>query len=131
DADSVSGGDLGAAVDVLARRSVVSVKAVASTDTGVIGAGVAVVAILGGGGRTRAALACVAHRAGVGVVAGRRVVHVDAAAHRVTAVVGAGVPVVASRRRSADAGAGLAAVARGAGVAVVAGRSVDAAHSAP
>src|SRR5207247_7075796 len=104
DADSVSGGDLGAAVDVLARRSVVGVEAAARTVTGVIGARVAVVAILGGGGRTRAALACVAHRAGVGVVAGRRVVHVDAAAHRVTAVVGAAVDVVAGRRGSAEAG---------------------------
>src|SRR5207247_10266320 len=113
DADSVSGGDLGAAVDVLARRSVVSVKAVASTDTGVIGAGVAVVAILGGGGRTRAALACVAHRAGVGVVAGRRVVHVDAAAHRVTAVVGAGVPVLAGGRSSRAAVAVLPVVGGG------------------
>src|SRR5439155_137837 len=62
--------------------------------------------------------------AGVAVVARSCVVRVDAARAGVAGVVGAGVGVVAVRRRSADAGAGGARVARCAGIAVVAGNGV-------
>src|SRR5262249_17938550 len=64
-------------------------------------------------------------RAGVTVVARRRVVGVHAAAGGIAAVVGAAVMVVAVAGRSADAGAVRAGVVGGARVAVVAGVRVE------
>ena len=71
-----------------------------------------------------AARAGVRRRAGVAVVARRRVVRVDAAGRRVARVVRAHVAVVAVGRRAADAEAARAGVGRRAGVPVVAGGGV-------
>jgi hypothetical protein len=68
----------------------------------------------------RAARADVAHRAGVAVVTGFRVVRVDAARGRIAAVVRAEVRVVAVERRRPHADAAHAHVDGGAGIAVVA-----------
>src|SRR5438046_9311713 len=70
------------------------------------------------------ALAGVGLRAGIAVVAGRRVRRVHAAGGGIAAVVRAPVAVVAIPRRAADALAGAAGVVGGAGVAVAAGARV-------
>src|SRR5438034_11158820 len=67
------------------------------------------------------ALAGVGLRAGIAVVAGRRVRRLHAAGGGIAAVVRAPVAVVAIPRRAADALAVAAGVVGGAGVAVVAG----------
>src|SRR5437016_6463294 len=118
---AAAGGVGGAGVDVAAGRGVVGMHAARRLVAAVIRAGIPVVAARGGAPDAVPAAAGVVGGARVAVIAGRRVVGVDAAGGEVAAVVGAAVAVVAVRGRPAYAAAAAAGVVRGARVPVVAG----------
>src|SRR5439155_715295 len=115
---------LGAGVAVVARAGDVRVHAAARGIAGVPGADVAVIAVGRWPADARPARAGVVGRAGATVVAGRRVVDVDAALDRIAGVVGARVAVVAVRSGAADAVSRGASIGGRAGVAVGAGGPV-------
>src|SRR5207249_2439347 len=87
---------------------------------GVVRADVPVVAVECGAADAHPAAAPIVRRAGVAVVAGRRVVGVHAARGRIAGVVGADVAVVAVGREAADADSAAAPIIEGAGVPVAA-----------
>src|SRR5439155_507760 len=91
---------------------------------------VAVVAVRRGAADAAPGRAPVVRRAGVAVVAGRRVVRVHAADRRIAGVVRARVIVVAAERWPTDAGAVRALVGGGARAPVVTTASVEARHLA-
>lgn len=110
----------GAEIAIVTRRSVRAMPAARGGVAGVVGADIAVIA--GGGTAARAAPvgAGVLDRAGVTVIARRRVAGVEASRGEITAVIRARIAVVTVRRSTALATACPADVADRAGVAIVA-----------
>ena len=118
-----------ACIPVVAGRGVVRAHAPGDRIAGVIGAGIVVVAVGRRAARAAPVRAGVAGRARATVVAGRGVVRAHAPGDRIADVIGAGVAVVAVRRRAARAAPVRAGVVGRARVPVVAGRGVVRAHA--
>jgi hypothetical protein len=111
---------------IIAGALVVNRHTTAATVTGVIRTAVAVVAVQPRTGHARSSTADVVLRAGVGIIAGHRVVVGHASAGRIAGVVGTTVTIITVRRRAAKTTSATAGVRRCTRVAIVAScRVVD------
>jgi hypothetical protein len=116
-----AGVGLGAGIVVIAGIGVIVMHAAGGWVAGIIGAVVAIVAIGSCSADAGSSGTGVIRGAGITVVTGIGVVHMRAAGGRVAGIIGAGVAVVAVRRRASIAGPTTAGVTRRTGVAVGAG----------
>ena len=114
----------GAGIGVVAKGGVGAIVAARNGVTTVVCANIAIIAVLGSTGGTRACLADIGEGADVAVLARNCVVQVLAASVRVAAVISAKIAVVTVGRDSGQTDTFDAEVTDGAGIAIVTGKTL-------